>query len=149
MNYSELVAKLPALAMFNDSTLNEYLETKNIYVYDESIQIAPITERKVFTQAIGVKRNKNVLKYELVYMKWGHLHTDILSSDELLQYFPNGIPCIFKPDMYSLFRATKTDTGFEFIQLNKDIAKTSDLTCANHNQKIAIKQYVASLYELY
>lgn len=102
MDYDSLILKYPALSIFNESVLIEILNKRNIWIKDCTIQIVPSEYINSINYYL-VKHVQTEERYEVVYMKWGDVVSELWTKDTLLKYMSNDIlnnPESFSSDCY-------------------------------------------------
>lgn len=147
MDYDSLILKYPALSIFNETVLIEILNKKNIWIKDSTIQIMHREFNKSITYQL-VKLIESQDWYDVVYMKWGDVVSEMWTKDTLLKYMSNDIlnnPESFSSDCYRVCDV-----------INKGVEKEFKLTSSRLEYKqemlfrdsVAIKVIEKTIYDV-
>ena len=147
MDYDSLILKYPALSIFNETVLIEILNKRNIWIKDCTIQIVP----SEYINSINYYLVKHVQTeewYEVVYMKWGDVVSEMWTKDTLLKYMSNDI--LNNPDSFS------SDCYRVCDIINKGVEKEFKLTSSRLEYKldmifrdsVAIKVIEKTIYDV-
>lgn len=147
MDYDSLILKYPALSIFNETVLIEILDKRNIWIKDRTIQIVP-SEYINSINYYSVKHVQTKEWYEVVYMKWGDVVSEMWTKDTLLKYMSNDI--LNNPDSFS------SDCYRVCDVINKGVEKEFKLTSSRLEYKldmifrdsVAIKVIEKTIYDV-
>lgn len=147
MDYDSLILKYPALSIFNESVLIEILNKRNIWIKDCTIQIVP-SEYINSINYYSVKHVQTEERYEVVYMRWGDVVSEMWTKDTLLKYMSNDIlnnPESFSSDCYRVCDVIDKGVEKEFKLTSSRLEYKLDMI---FRDSVAIKVIEKTIYDV-
>lgn len=148
MDYTALVVLYPVVSIFTEFQLNEILKKKEVLLCGDAIQIVP-TGTSLGPDYRVIKHKKTEEWYELIYLKWGKVVSELLSEKDMLKYISKTKLVYYKKNLhhYRLFDVLDRDK-VEFAITNNWITDKESIREPQNRDSVGIKIVEKTFYDV-
>ena len=148
MDYTALVVLYPTVSIFTEFQLNEILKKKEVLLCGDAIQIVP-TGTSLGPNYRVIKHKETEEWYELIYLKWGKVVSELLSEKDMLKYIPKTKLVYYKNNLhyYRLFDVLDRDK-VEFAITNNWLTDKESIRDPQNRDRVGIKIVEKTFYDV-